>query len=128
MFDNESGVWIQTKGVSDMNEQEYKDRKSELDKEYSEKKQELDSEYIKKTKILQREFAEFNNPYKIGDVIRDHMGRIEIKSIKWTVPVSLGLPHLPCCVYSGLVLNKNNKPGKKPKTRVVYQSNIITGE
>ena len=65
-----------------------------------------------------------NNPYKIGDVIKDHTSTIKID----TINVYMSLTD-PCCVYSGPELKKDGTP-KLPKRdgkqirATIYQSNI----
>lgn len=61
-----------------------------------------------------------NNPYKIGDVVEDHIGKLMIEQIcvyedPWDLPV---------CVYKGVELNKDGTPRKKQTGRGVYQSNV----
>jgi hypothetical protein len=69
---------------------------------------------------LYREFAYANNPYKIGDIVTDHMGTIKIEKIK----IYLGLGTYPQCVYFGVELTKKGEPNKRGNKRSVYQSNL----
>jgi hypothetical protein len=75
-------------------------------------------------KQLIREYALSNNPYKIGDIIRDHASIIKIDKIQ----VYLSYNE-PCCVYSGPELKKDGtsklpkKNGETIRTSI-YQPNI----
>jgi len=85
--------------------------------EYYKKK--LEIEDLKKE--LAREYAESNNPYEIGDVIRDHIGCIRIEIINTYTTMY----DLPSCSYSGLCLKKNGEPYKSGEIRESYQQNVI---
>lgn len=71
-------------------------------------------------KNLAIEFAMSNNPYKVGDVIEDRVGKLKIGKIK----VDDFLLHKPSCIYYGVELKKDGTPCKRQTGRCVYQSNI----
>lgn len=81
-------------------------------------KQAVENYEAEKNKIY-LEFARANNPYKIGDVVTDHMGALRIEKITVSVWDSY-----PSCVYHGVRLTKAGEPSKK-ETAPVHQINII---
>lgn len=93
-----------------MTQEEYKNKIAELSKKF-----ELDRQNLRK------EYAFSNNPYKIGDIITDHIGSIKIDNVKCAQPF---LSELPCCVYIGLELKKDGTPTKLGKQRTIYHTNI----
>lgn len=92
-----------------MNPQEYKDRLSTLEDEFENKKKEL----IK-------ECAFSNNPYKVGDIVADHIGSVRIEKIMATTS-----DHKPTCIYYGLELKKDLTNRKDGSKRRVWQINLI---
>ena len=72
-------------------------------KTFEEKKRLIDTTRNRQFKALCLEYANVNNPYKIGDIIRDHCQIIKIESISIEIP---HLYNLPSCVYRGTVLTK----------------------
>lgn len=74
-----------------------------------------------KKKLLAKEFAFSNSPYKIGDIVEDHLGKIKIEDTKWAWG---SFDALPYCVYIGVIINKDGKPSKKNEKRKVHQTNI----
>lgn len=90
--------------------EEYRQARKEIIHKHKQELLELDSAY-----------AFENNPYKIGDIVQDHIGKLQIQSIE----VFWGYDRIPFCCYRGIELNKDGTPRKRqdPK-RVVYQSNI----
>lgn len=93
-----------------MTEQEYRAELRVIEQFYEAKKNELHVEY-----------AKANNPYKIGYIVKDHIGALRIEMIQ----VRLGFSGVPECAYTGTELNKDGNPAKKQTGRAVYQSNII---
>tara|TARA_R110000868_G_scaffold348792_1_gene609989 strand:+ start:500 stop:793 length:294 start_codon:yes stop_codon:yes gene_type:complete len=83
----------------------------------------IESEFQDKKKQLAATYANSNNPYKIGDVITDHICSIKIDKIKWCY-TSWG-DNPACMIYYGVELKANGEPTKKQKIRGVHQSNII---
>ena len=66
------------------------------------------------------EFCAANNPYKIGDVFADHIGKIVIESIKYGWPA---YNSTPCCIFYGPELKKDGTPKKNGTKRSAYQYN-----
>lgn len=88
--------------------------------EYKEKLQEIKNEAIKKEQILAVEYAKANNPYKVGDIVTDHVGSIQVERITYTMDIN----NIPCAVFIGYELNKNGSKKKIDSLRNVYQTNI----
>jgi hypothetical protein len=70
-------------------------------------------------KKVQKQYAMSNNPYKLGDIIEDHLCKIKIENIKYAV-----LYGIPSSVYYGTLIQKNGKPFKNNKQDCIYQTNI----
>jgi hypothetical protein len=87
--------------------------------EYNIKLVELKSKFNKDNNALHKEYAFANNPHKVGDVIKDHIGSIRIETIG--VYIVHGTPE---CTYSGPELTKKLEPSKKGTKRTIYQSNL----
>lgn len=69
------------------------------------------------------EFAKSNNPYKVGDIVTDHIGALQIQRISVCAPQPYN--PLPCCIYRGVELKKDGTPKKhQDPMRYVYQFNI----
>jgi len=90
--------------------------------EYQLKLNQINKDYELKLKSLAKECALSNNPYKIGDVVTDHMGSIKIEQIQFTLG---GGKYLPECAYTGIELTKKGEPNKRATKRRIYQSSII---
>ena len=88
--------------------------------EYKSKLNEINKDYELKLKSLDKDYAFSNNPFKIGDIVTDHIGSIKIEEIK----AYLSRFPYPCCVYYGIELTKKGEPYKKGTKRKIYQSNI----
>lgn len=71
--------------------------------------------------LLMEQYAMSNNPYRIGDVIQDHIGSIKIESIRAEIEY---ISKLPACVYLGTEVKKDGSPKKKSFKRAIYQSNV----
>lgn len=103
--------------------------------EYDEKLKVIEENYDLLKKDLYKNFAFANNPYKVGDIITDHIGSIKIEKIRFKRPpynflptspecVYEGIELLPQCVYEGIELTKKGEPKKNESRRIVYQDNI----
>jgi hypothetical protein len=92
--------------------------------EYHLKHKELILAFESHKSNLARDYAYSTNPYKIGDIVTDHIGAIKIERIKFTMGWN-SIGELPSCVYVGIELKKDGTPTKKQNKRVVYQKNII---
>jgi hypothetical protein len=88
--------------------------------DYNIRKNNLKAEYQQKENSLTKEFIDSNNPYKIGDIVTDHIGSIKIESMSYYISYSK-----PEATYTGLELKKDKTPTKKLSKRTVYQNNII---
>lgn len=91
--------------------------------EYNQKIKELKEETILKESKINMEYAFSNNPYKVDDIIEDHIGKIKVEKIKYTSGSNM-FNSFPECVYYGTVLKKDGTPTKKQEIRQVWQSNL----
>jgi len=92
--------------------------KEEMDSKLSQ----LEQEYSLNRKQIIKDFCDYNNPYKIGDIFTDHIGSIKIERIKYSFS---NLRDKPCCVYHGIELKKDLTPKKLVIKRDAWQSNEI---
>ena len=60
-----------------------------------------------------------HNPYKIGDVVEDHIGKVIIESITISIHTDP-----PTCVYYGVIINKDGSKSKLNKKRAAFQANL----
>ena len=72
-------------------------------------------------KALTEEFIMSNNTVKVGDIVTDHIGSIEVERIA-PYEVRFGKP---VCQYYGKNLLKSGKQSKRDPYRTVYQCNLI---
>jgi hypothetical protein len=91
--------------------------------EYKSKLIEINNDSELKLKSLAKEYALSNNPYKIGDIVTDHIKTVKIEKIQFTLGQFQSPPE---CVYTGIELTKKGEPNKNGNKNSVYQSNIIT--
>ena len=89
--------------------------------EYQLKLNQINKDHQIRLRFLAYDFAESNNPHKIGDIVTDRIGSIKIDIIHFTLG---GGKYLPECAYTGIELTKKGEPNKRGKKRTVYQSNI----
>lgn len=89
--------------------------------EYKSKFDEIHNDCQLKLKSLAKECALSNNPYKIGDIVKDTIGSIKIEQIQFTLG---GGKYLPECVYTGIELTKKGELNKRGNKRKIHQSNI----
>ena len=84
----------------------------------------LKKDFDKATGDLQRTAALSNNPVEKGMLVTDHLGSILVNAIgiNWADYSS----RLPTCIYSGVILTKQGAPRKDGKTRIVYQTNMVS--
>jgi len=87
--------------------------------EYTKRYNEIQKEKHAEIEKLAIEYAESNNPVKIGDVVTDRCQRIKVETIK--APLSVIEPH---CVYSGPLLTKAGTPFKSGKRGRMSQYNL----
>ena len=88
--------------------------------EYKTKIRELKSNLEQQELELMKEFVRSNNPYKVGDIVTDHIGRLKIEKMSY----SWGFGN-PEAVYYGTELKKDGTVCKKQTGRALFQSNII---
>lgn len=89
------------------------------EQEYNLKVKEMLTRHEKELFGLAKSFALQNNPYTIGDVVKDHIGKVLVESIKidrYSKP--------PRCVYFGTELKVDGTPKKNGAKRNVWQTNI----
>ena len=89
--------------------------------ELRERRQTLYVEYENKKKALLIEYAQSNNPYKVGDIIQDHIGKARIEGIDGIYPLIDGTA---CMVYKCVNLTVKGEINKREPKRKVYQTNI----
>ena len=88
--------------------------------EYKEKQKELKAEYTKKEQALDIEFANANNLHKVGDIVTDHVGSIEVERISY----GYSILSIPCVIYIGTELKKDGTKKKNNSVRSVYSTNL----
>lgn len=89
--------------------------------EYQEKMEWLKQEFKSNQIKLMIAYVDSNNPYKLGDIVTDHIGSIIVEKIS----CDLSYDGHPCAVYTGIELKKDDTPNKRGNKRSVWQSNII---
>lgn len=92
-------------------------------KQYQEELQRLQEEFEKKKIDLMKSYVIANNTHKIGDIITDSTGSIQIEGIRfnWGEPWD----NKPFAVYIGTVLKKDGTPRKDGEKRIVHQHWVI---
>lgn len=85
--------------------------------EYDKRIREAEDEYEKKKRNIVVEFALSNNPYKVGDILKDGAKIIRVEKIK----VSRFTCDYPYCIYDGVLLTKKLKPYKNGDTGSISQ-------
>jgi hypothetical protein len=89
--------------------------------EYFSKLNEIRQKQYEIERELQIDFAMANNPYKVGDIFKDHCGQIKIKMIKCIInPFG---DKIPQCKYLGIEVKKDGTPFKSGSERWAYQMN-----
>ena len=92
-----------------------------MEKEEYEKKLDLiKSRHNDEINALHMEYADSNNPYKIGDIVTDNIGSVKIEKIKYTIALS----RIPSCIFYGQELTKKGIPKKNGSKREIWQGNI----
>lgn len=81
----------------------------------------LEKEHLDAVRSLKVKFAFANNPYQMGDIIKDHQSIIRIEKIQAT---TANLQKYPECVYSGPQLKKDLTPRKDGNREQIWQSNV----
>lgn len=70
------------------------------------------------------DYARMKNPYKTGDVLKDHYQQGEV--ISWKPTFEIG--HYPDVAYKCRALTKDGKPTKKLEYVTIYLSNVKNDE
>ena len=85
-------------------------------------------DYKKTEEELFLNFSEENNPYKIGDIVRDHYHIIKIRKIKHRFPDARGIfnseSDFPTTIFTGTELTKDLSPKKIQKNIYMCLCNI----
>ena len=92
--------------------------------EYFELKRQIKVEHAKQLKDLARKYALENNPYELGDIVRDHIGKARI--LGWSI--CLSSYSVPSLVYHCENLTSKGSTNKREPERDVYQNNILNDE
>ena len=91
--------------------------------ELNEKLQNIEREKDLEARKVLKEYALSNAIYKVGDIIEDHLGRIKIESVSW----SMNYGHRDStAVYVGAQLKKDLTTFKSGEKRNVYQNNVTS--
>lgn len=95
--------------------------------EYIARLEEIKKKCQKEVNELGVEYAKSNNPHKVGDTIKDHMGAMVIERVQTVLSAFVQISfNIPVCRYYGVQLKKDGTPMKRQDpTRSIYQSNII---
>lgn len=93
--------------------------------EYDKKKEILRKKHNAEIIQLAKEYALANNPYNVGDTVKDHRITLKIEKITF----DLSVYGYPSCVYHGTLINKNGEERRNKKTGesikdIIWQSNI----
>jgi len=89
-------------------------------------KQQLDfaeDQYKQNKHEILKKYAMENNPYKVGDKIRDADGEGAILRIGYSL---YNYGALPCCLYTIENRTKSGSISKREPTRSIYQSRVIS--
>lgn len=72
------------------------------------------------------EYAQSNNPHKVGDIIHDHMGSMKIERVQIVLGANVSISfNESYCRYYGIQLKKDGSPMKRQDpTRSICQMNI----
>ena len=80
----------------------------------------INQEFKDKKIELYKQYAYANNTYKVGEIFKDHIGKVRIEKIGVTVDRELS-----SCTYWGAELRDNEIPYKKGTKRMAYQINEV---
>ena len=87
--------------------------------EYKEQLKKAYADFDAAKRQIIKNYLDANNPYKIGDTVKDHVGCVIIEEFQYRLWESS-----PEIIYVGTALNKNGQPSKREPKRGVYYSNI----
>jgi len=78
----------------------------------------LYNDYQKELRRERLRYLQKVNTIKKGDIIKDHIGRIQVEEC------DLHNSTDACLIFIGTIINANGKPNKKGEKRPVYAMNI----
>ena len=90
--------------------------------EYKKKQLDLKADYELACRRLREEYALSNNPYKIGDIIEDHIGKGRIRKVAAIYIAFTDI--MPTLVYECDNLTKKGEIQKREPIRRIFQCNI----
>lgn len=97
---------------------------------YQKSKQDLIGELLTSLRELDIKYLESNDSIKVGDIIEDNLGKIQVTRVVLNSPSYKYLNSkemllsYPYTTYVGNELKKNGEPKKIPSQRTVYKSNL----
>ena len=98
-----------------MDKQEFINRLSEIKQRFQKEVDELGKQYARE-----------HNPYKVGDIISDHIGAMQIERVLVVLGAYVSVSfNEPYCRYYGIQLKKDGTPLKRQDpTRAIFPQNI----
>ena len=90
--------------------------------EYNKKVEEENKRHENALESIIAEYAESNNPVKIGDYITDHYQTIRVEEMH---PYFDSWRNEPCMIYTGKTCKKDGSPMKRPQESKSYQMNLM---
>lgn len=82
--------------------------------EYIARLEEIKKKCQKEVNELGVEYAKSNNPYQVGDTIKDHMGAMVIERVQTVLSAFVQISYnIPTCRYYGVQLKKDGTPKKR---------------
>lgn len=92
--------------------------------EYKSKLNKLKLEFASAKNKLHTQYALSQNKIKIGDLITDHIGSIEVQDFSFYINYN----DIPSIKYVGVMFTKKGNKYKSGERRVVFKENIIENE
>jgi len=89
------------------------------DSEFHEKMMKLTNSFKSEEKKIRKQYAFSRNTVKVGDIIRDHQGFLEVDLIGATE--SGRSDRMPECIYRGFSMTKNQVRRKDGEKRWIIQ-------
>lgn len=90
------------------------------EKEYQEQLKKAYADFDATRRQIIKNYFDANNPYKIGDTVKDHIGSVIIERFDYMLWESD-----PQIIYYGIALNKDGQPSKREPKRSIYHPNIV---
>lgn len=87
--------------------------------EYKKQKESAYKRYQNELNTIHKQYANENNPHKVGDIVTDHVGSIRIEKIAYNI-----YSDVCTCHYIGIELKKDLTPTKNGNKRTVWQENL----